>query len=175
MLRGSTWHRPTLAQGVLPCTPLSQYCPPPSQVFVLLAPYNMLLAPCSLHLSPCTLHVSPCLHAALPPVWGDCHRKLGHNVVLREPQEDCFRCIRLELRSPNILQVCPPSWPSLPPSLPPCLPARCTPAPWRSATPGKPGPWSSAPPTGRSGPTPWPAQYSTVSKHTPVAEMPIVI
>ncbi len=42
------------------------------------------------------------------PAWGRCHRRIGNNVVLRDgigEDEGCFRCFRLVLRSPNVVQA----------------------------------------------------------------------
>ena len=32
-------------------------------------------------------------------------RKLGSNVLLKQPALNCYRCVRLALRSANVLQV----------------------------------------------------------------------
>jgi len=45
------------------------------------------------------------------PTWGTCHRRLGSHVILtsssgRNPDvEDCFKCISIVSRSPNVLQL----------------------------------------------------------------------
>jgi hypothetical protein len=46
------------------------------------------------------------------PTWGSCHRRLGSHVILasssgRGPAEeqDCFKCISIVSRSPNVLQL----------------------------------------------------------------------
>ncbi len=47
--------------------------------------------------------------------WGNCHRRLGHHVILRQGGDEdgdaenaatgCFRCLRMVSRSPNVLQL----------------------------------------------------------------------
>ncbi len=45
--------------------------------------------------------------------WGNCHRRLGHHVILRKGGDDgdddngggCFRCLRMVSRSANVLQL----------------------------------------------------------------------
>jgi len=43
--------------------------------------------------------------------WGRCHKRIGRNVILRQGGEDdrerggCFKCARMVLRSPNVLQL----------------------------------------------------------------------
>uniref|UniRef100_T1J9R8 Uncharacterized protein n=1 Tax=Strigamia maritima TaxID=126957 RepID=T1J9R8_STRMM len=40
------------------------------------------------------------------PIWGECYRKIGNSVILRErEQTQCFRCIVILVRSNNVLQV----------------------------------------------------------------------
>ena len=45
------------------------------------------------------------------PTWGNCHRRLGSHVILssssgRNPEtQDCFKCISIVSRSPNVLQL----------------------------------------------------------------------
>ena len=40
-------------------------------------------------------------------IWGMCHRKMGRNVILvqRSNDMDCYRCMRIQVRSPNVLQL----------------------------------------------------------------------
>ncbi len=60
-------------------------------------------------------------------LWGLCHRRLGHHVILRQPLDDatgedgaedegCFRCVRMVSRSPNVLQLHSTSFDSCHPS-----------------------------------------------------------
>lgn len=41
--------------------------------------------------------------------WGTCHRRLGHHVILSKKEqhdsEECFKCMSLVSRSPNVLQI----------------------------------------------------------------------
>ncbi|KAK6617638.1 hypothetical protein RUM44_005226 [Polyplax serrata] len=41
------------------------------------------------------------------PIWGQCHKKVGNNFILRDESGggDCIRCFHLNLRSKNVLQV----------------------------------------------------------------------
>ncbi|XP_023332312.1 uncharacterized protein LOC111704325 isoform X3 [Eurytemora carolleeae] len=39
------------------------------------------------------------------PNWGECYRKSGRNIILKQSVINCFRCLRLILRSHSILQV----------------------------------------------------------------------
>lgn len=44
------------------------------------------------------------------PAWGSCHKRIGSQVILsspsdQNPSQDCFKCINIVLRSPNVLQV----------------------------------------------------------------------
>ncbi|GAB6021794.1 hypothetical protein CHUAL_004371 [Chamberlinius hualienensis] len=41
------------------------------------------------------------------PVWGMCHKKYGHNVLLRDRTRttNCYRCFSVNLRSSNMLQI----------------------------------------------------------------------
>ncbi|XP_044741758.1 uncharacterized protein LOC123302749 [Chrysoperla carnea] len=41
------------------------------------------------------------------PIWGQCHRRIGNNVVLmiESINSACYRCVHLKLRSRNVLQV----------------------------------------------------------------------
>lgn len=42
------------------------------------------------------------------PIWGQCHHRIGNNVILTDRyniEEDCIRCFHLKLLSRNILQV----------------------------------------------------------------------
>ncbi|XP_059091809.1 uncharacterized protein LOC131887268 isoform X3 [Tigriopus californicus] len=41
------------------------------------------------------------------PIWGSCHKKMGQSVILKESttEGDCYRCIHLQYRSPNVLEI----------------------------------------------------------------------
>lgn len=41
------------------------------------------------------------------PIWGTCHKKMGQTVILKESttEGDCYRCIHLQYRSPNVLEI----------------------------------------------------------------------
>lgn len=41
------------------------------------------------------------------PIWGQCHRRIGHNVILQIDSDasECYRCIQLRLLARNVLRV----------------------------------------------------------------------
>lgn len=43
---------------------------------------------------------------AIPP-WGRCHKRRGHNVILKDSNgiEDCMRCFHLTFKTPNVIQL----------------------------------------------------------------------
>ena len=49
------------------------------------------------------LYLSVSVHI-LTELYCSC-RKLGSNVLLKQPALNCYRCVRLALRSANVLQV----------------------------------------------------------------------